>query len=291
MSRYWMPCADLPMPAAADAMAFAVHGRVFVVAYEHVLQRQGDRKVKATEAGVYEYRFIHDEWLDAKLSFSSQALQSLDACLQAQGAIAVCCRTNTVYAVSHSGVCSLPVKLSPDGDVSCRTVHQLPPVPCGLFSARQRSFAAVVMDGRLYVLGGDQRVDDGKLASSSAQVVMFDPHSNVWVARASMLEPRAKLAAVQCGDHIYACGGYNSQRLNSMERYDPFTNTWSPRRPMTHFRHQHQLLVLNGRIWVMGGKSQARVVNNCEVYNPEDDTWQEGPVMKDVRYGFAAVVI
>ena len=48
-----------------------------------------------------------------------------------------------------------------------------------------------------------------------------------------MNEPRRALTAVALPDGIYAIGGYNGKEyINSVERYDFFTNEWTLLKPM-----------------------------------------------------------
>ena len=62
-----------------------------------------------------------------------------------------------------------------------------------------------------------------------SQVVRrYDPRLDRWIEVASMQEPRADFVAVAYGNHIYAFGGRNRQGvLDTCERYDPKSNSWS----------------------------------------------------------------
>ena len=60
--------------------------------------------------------------------------------------------------------------------------------------------------------------------------------------------------AFAAGGQIYACGGFNVRRLATMERYDPATDTWTALEAMDKYRSHHQILVLQNKIWVMGGQ-------------------------------------
>nr|KAG5696449.1 hypothetical protein BaRGS_020986 [Batillaria attramentaria] len=54
---------------------------------------------------------------------------------------------------------------------------------------------SVVLDERLYVIGGDERTQGSENVPTNL-VIMFDPERNRWVRKANLLEPRAKLDAV-----------------------------------------------------------------------------------------------
>lgn len=52
---------------------------------------------------------------------------------------------------------------------------------------------------------------------------------------------------------IYAAGGYDGQdQLNSVERYDVETETWTFVAPMKHRRSALGITVHQGRIYVLG---------------------------------------
>ncbi|KAK7102902.1 kelch-like protein 3 isoform X2 [Littorina saxatilis] len=289
----WIPCADFPM-RSSGSVSFSVHSHLFCAAFAPV---QAGNANLVSETRIFEYNFIRDEWLDAHSCFSPESLEYIDNCLQAEGALAVCKQTNTIYTVSRDEVSSITVNLI-DGAVFCRNARLLPrPRPEQIFSAQHRLHAAVVVDRKLYVIGGD-RHDNGSDPVATARVIMYDPDRNVWASRCDMTEPRATVAVAELNGKIYACGGFNTRRLATMEQYDPVTDTWTTLTPMNKYRSHHKILVLDNKIWAIGGKSYStsnggarKVINLCEIYNPEENAWFHGPPMKQARCGFAAVAI
>ena len=193
ITNQWAECASLPM-LSSGAVAFSIHGQLFCAAFEPI--EVGHANV-ATQTGIFEYNFIRDEWRDARENFSPEALECIDTCLQAEGALAVCHRTNTIYTVSHTEVSSISINLI-DSNVYCRNV-QLLPRPRVYFSEQQRLHSAIVVDERLYVLGGD-RHDAGSDPVPTARVIMLDPQTHSWVPRTNMLECRAKMAVAELGE-------------------------------------------------------------------------------------------
>ncbi|KAK7482772.1 hypothetical protein BaRGS_00025938, partial [Batillaria attramentaria] len=300
LTHAWTKCADLPM-LSSGAVAFNLHGHLFCSAYEPINMGRAAAAV-ATETGIFEYNIINDEWVDAKENFSEEALDSIDNCLQAAGDIAVCERTNTIYTVSNSEVTSISV-VHREGSVYV-TQRRLLPWPREFFSEGYCYHSAVVLDERLYVIGGDERTQGSENVPTNL-VIMFDPERNRWVRKANLLEPRAKLDAVVFGivctssdGHIYAVGGFNNFRLTTVECYDPRSDRWTHVAPMEKFRSHHKVLVMDNKIWAIGGKSYAagnggarKVITHCEVYDPASNRWTEGPQMKAARCGFAAVAI
>ncbi|KAL8560990.1 hypothetical protein ACOMHN_061204 [Nucella lapillus] len=241
---------------------------------------------------------MRDAWLSAEDQFSVEAVQTLDSCLQAEGALAVCPQTHTVYTVSTCEVAALTVNLV-NGDILCRNTRLLPRPHPQFFAAQQRHHSAVVVDGAVYVLGGD-RHDAGHDPVPTAGVIVYDTRLKRWQRRADMLTPRVKMAVATLKGKIYANGGFNMKRLASMECYDPATDQWTALEAMHKFRSHHALLPLHDSLWAIGGKSYAvanggarKVLSMCEVYDPDSDTWTEDASqnMTYARCGFAAIAI
>jgi kelch-like protein 17 (actinfilin)/kelch-like protein 20 len=83
---------------------------------------------------------------------------------------------------------------------------------------------AVVVDGKLYVLGGADA--DGDALSS---VERYDPAKNAWEAVAPMSTARYDSAAAVVDGKLYVMGGMaDGNALSSVERYDSAKNEWVP---------------------------------------------------------------
>ncbi|XP_076469572.1 kelch-like protein 23 isoform X2 [Babylonia areolata] len=294
LTSRWTACADLPMMASA-AIAFNLYGHLFCCSCEPIPVAHSSTTVTRTE--MFEYNMMRDQWLPVGCQFSVDVVGHINTCLQDEGALAVCPETSAIYTVSKSEVAHMAVT-SLEGDIVCNTVRLLQR-PHVHFSEQHRQHAAIVVDRRLYVLGGD-RHDGGTDPVPTTSVMAFDLHDKTWSECASMLEPRIKLAVAALKGKIYTCGGFNIKRLASMETYDPHTDQWTALTPMNKYRSHHQLLVLHNTLWAIGGKSYAvsnggarKVLNSCEVYDPDTDTWteSEGHNMKNARCGFAALAI
>jgi N-acetylneuraminic acid mutarotase len=143
--------------------------------------------------------------------------------------------------------------------------------------ARQLHAAAFGPDGKLYVFGGFAGVgeysdnpadpdDSAKKAkeiaswsTSLASVECYDPATNTWTERAPMPQPRQGMAAALAADgRIYVVGGaesfQSSVSLDTVEVYDPLTDTWSTGPKLRHARRGHAMVATtNGRIYAIGG--------------------------------------
>ena len=112
----------------------------------------------------------------------------------------------------------------------------------------------------------------------------------VQVTLASMPTARSLLAAVTGPDgRIYAIGGENaSGRLDTVEVYDPSTNTWAKAAPMPTARnHLAATMGPDNLIYAIGGVSSVPKI--VEAYNPSTNKWTTVASMPTARHGLAAV--
>ena len=83
--------------------------------------------------------------------------------------------------------------------------------------------------------------------------------------------PRMGLAAATGSDGtIYALGGNNrdSTHLDTVEAYDPSTNTWSPIAPMPTARRDLAAAASGSRIFAIGGHGVESALRTVEVCTP-----------------------
>ena len=84
-------------------------------------------------------------------------------------------------------------------------------------------------------------------------------------------------------------GGYNndSPALNTVEAYDPRTDTWTTRAPMPTARFSLSTSAVDGVMYAVGGMSNFTPLNVVEAYDPATDSWSSKTPMPTARYGFA----
>ena len=94
-----------------------------------------------------------------------------------------------------------------------------------------------MLDGKLYAVGGFNG-DDGNLSS----VERYDPAVGAWEAVAPMALARFGAGVAALEGKLYAVGGgvegedEDEVDSNSVERFDPATNTWEEVSPMATAR-------------------------------------------------------
>lgn len=108
----------------------------------------------------------------------------------------------------------------------------------------------------------------------------------MWTQKAPLQVARSHPAAVSYKGKIYVFGGGgpNFLSLDSVEIYDPKSDTWSWGSPMPTHRSGAVAALVNNRIYVIGGgykkaDGKFKFLTTDEIYDPESDRWEKGPDM------------
>lgn len=188
---------------------------------------------------------------------------------------------------------------------------KLPAMPEGV---HHPGFAAV--GDKLYVVGGFliARPADGSLPAwvPTNSVWIFDTTAKTWSKGTPMPTPRGALTATAVGTKVYAIGGaknpsYSTPELRptvpvenvaTNEVYDTTTNTWSSKRPMLTARNHHGAALIDGKIYVVGGRIGSTFiiglstnVTTNEGYDVSKDTWSSVLGMPTARSGVGVAVV
>jgi len=109
--------------------------------------------------------------------------------------------------------------------------------------------------------------DYDKAQKKSYEVlVKYDVELDQWIKLTKLPFDRDDTGVAVFEGKIYISGGTTA---NSLECYDPSTNTWTTLPSMIHDRSgHHSLLVKNGSLIVVGGN-----VGAIEEYDFVNDTW------------------
>jgi len=146
--------------------------------------------------------------------------------------------------------------------------------------------AAVVLDGKIHVIGG------GNSRSTLADHSEYDPAINKWTDRAPLSRSKGSPAAVAFDGKLYSIGGRSGPGdFGDVEIYDPAVDRWSAG-PSIEPRGTAGAAVHCGTIYVFGGESQARKTTLDEVLrlNPKRDGWEKAEPMPSARNYARAVV-
>jgi N-acetylneuraminic acid mutarotase len=170
-------------------------------------------------------------------------------------------------------------------------------------------------NGKIYVSGGFVLPENTQIPTGGAwqpieNVWEYDPAADSWRSLAPLPGKRGSAVAVEAGGKIYVIGGattvegsneswtlssgaaaspqsvspfitfFGAARvLATNDVYDPATNKWEGRKPMAVPRNHIYAGAVNGKIYVIGGRTGSAFImtatntNVVEAYDPATDTW------------------
>ena len=225
----------------------------------------------------------------------------------ARSGFATCTVNGKIYAIGG--------EVDKFGDTSIATVEMYDPKTdtwtqkADMPTSRRTSTS--VVDGKIYAIGGakihKRRIGPGvgRDIIELPTVEMYDPATDTWTQKADMPTPRGTSTCVVDGK-IYAIGGtaFNNVkkkkpwRLDTVEVYDPVTDTWTKSKKMNHVRSGAAISVVDGKIYVMGGTGWPQLPNHpgpylssVEVFNPKTNQWRAIREMSEPKAGHSASAI
>ena len=107
------------------------------------------------------------------------------------------------------------------------------------------------------------------------------------------------MAAAAIDGKLYVAGGrfgagFRSEITAALEMYDPITNEWTPKRPMSEARSGLNGIAVHGCFHTFGGEhptaGPSGVFPHHEVYDPKSDTWTRLPNMAIPVHGVTGLV-
>jgi N-acetylneuraminic acid mutarotase len=159
--------------------------------------------------------------------------------------------------------------------------------------------ALAAANDKIYVVGGfvppqDTQIPVGGAWQPIDDAWEYDPAADSWKSLPSVPGKRGSALAVQVGGKIYVIGGVTTVEgskdpfftffgparvLTTNDVYDPATNKWESRKPMSVARNHAFGGAVNGKIYVIGGRTghgfilSATNTDVVEEYSPVSDTW------------------
>jgi N-acetylneuraminic acid mutarotase len=154
--------------------------------------------------------------------------------------------------------------------------------------------AMVEYRGKIYVLGGFVFPASGGGWEPVDNAWEYDPVADSWRALAPLPVKRGSAVAAEVGGKLYLIGGATTVEgakepaingngpariLMLNEMYDPATNTWQTRAPMALGRNHAFAGAVNGKIYVIGGRTAHAFVTVAvntdivEEYDPATNMW------------------
>jgi N-acetylneuraminic acid mutarotase len=159
--------------------------------------------------------------------------------------------------------------------------------------------ALATANGKIYVMGGFVAPQQTAIPTGGAWEPIddaweYDPAADSWKSLAPVPGKRGSALAAEVGGKIYLIGGATTvegskdpfftffgpaQVLSTNDVYDPATNKWESRRPMAVPRNHAFGGAVNGKIYVIGGRTghafilSATNTDVVEEYNPVSNMW------------------
>ena len=159
--------------------------------------------------------------------------------------------------------------------------------------------ALAAANGKIYVMGGfvvpkDTAIPVGAAWEPIDNAWEYDPVADTWKSLAPVPGKRGSALAAAVGGKIYLIGGATtpdgskdpfftffgpSKVLATNDVYDPATNKWESRTPMSVARNHAFGAAVNGKIYVIGGRTghafilSATNTDAVEEYNPVLNSW------------------
>lgn len=172
-------------------------------------------------------------------------------------------------------------------DPASRTWNYVAPM------ASMRSTAGVaVLGSRLYVIGGR----DGSVCHRTVEC--YDPHTNRWTLRAPMNKRRGGVGVGVLNGFLYALGGHDCPasnpavyRTETVERYDPTTDTWTLIASLSVGRDAIGVSVIGDWLIAVGGYDGNQYLKTVEQYDTESNEWQQIAPVNYSRAGACVVAI
>lgn len=128
------------------------------------------------------------------------------------------------------------------------------------------------LDGQIYVLGG---YPSTRISTTVVQV--YDPATDQWRRSVPLPVALNHTMSVSVNGILYVIGGQTEPGgdgpfMNTVYAFDPKRGSWSTRTPMPTARAGGGAVVVNGRIYVAGGRPPRG--NDFAVYDPTTDSWE-----------------
>jgi N-acetylneuraminic acid mutarotase len=159
--------------------------------------------------------------------------------------------------------------------------------------------ALAAANGKIYVMGGfvvpkDTAIPVGGAWEPIDNAWEYDPAADSWKSLPPLPGKRGSALAAEVSGKIYVIGGATtvdgskdpfftffgpSKVLSTNDVYDPATNKWESRTPMSVARNHAFGAAVNGKIYVIGGRTghgfilSATNTDVVEEYNPISNTW------------------
>ena len=161
---------------------------------------------------------------------------------------------------------------------------------------RRSHTATLLPSGKVMIVGGV--TDSGNSFTVLGSVELYDPATGTWRLTGSLNLPRYLCSTTLLADgKVLVAGGYSHTQppsfgiTDTVELYDPATESWSLSGNMSMPRAWHTAVRLPSGVLVVGGYNGIREVSTLEIYEPQSGTWSVSGNLIGARYGSTATLL
>ena len=135
-----------------------------------------------------------------------------------------------------------------------------------IFDDRQDFCACAFMD-KIFMFGGEYFDKNRFVYEMINSCLQFDTKQQYWSDKSwkevsGMNRARAFADCAVFQGSIAVSGGYDHEKLKTVESYDVFADKWSPMPSMINSKTDHSLVVVKNKLFVI-----AKEINSCEVFD------------------------
>jgi N-acetylneuraminic acid mutarotase len=170
-----------------------------------------------------------------------------------------------------------------------------------------KDLAAVAANGEIYAMGYTYNYTNNNYDTTynymydTTYNYVYDPSTDAWVSKTPMPINQSEFAIATYQNKIYVIGGWIQWETPSMatdfvtganQVYDIANDTWETKASMPLPRAGLQANVVNGKIYLIGGRLQNGVASDVnEAYDPSTDSWTPMAPIPTPVSDYASVVV
>ena len=127
--------------------------------------------------------------------------------------------------------------------------------------------------------------------NSGTEAAVYDCNTDSWRSAAPSNNKHSYTAAVAWNGTVVVAGG-DFPMTDSVEQFDPQTNTWTALPNLLVARSHHSLVNMDGKLYVIGGLGSdgKQVLSSVERYDAETKTWTQLATLGTARRRLACAL-
>jgi N-acetylneuraminic acid mutarotase len=122
--------------------------------------------------------------------------------------------------------------------------------------------ATCAIGDEIYMFGG---ADANRQRIALTQV--YNASTNSWSTKASLPTARSNATCARVGDQLYVIGGWSGALVDSVDRYDPATDSWTSVTRLLEPRHYIEAEPIDSKIFMLGGELNGQLVDTVEIFD------------------------